>query len=325
MVKRALITGITGQDGSYLAELLLSKNYEVHGLIRRSSNYDLKNINLIKDKLCLHYGDLTTDNRLCYLIQDIQPHEVYNLAGQSDVKVSFEDPEYTGEATGLGVLRILEALHHFAPNARFYQASSSEMFGDALPPQNENSPMSANSPYGAAKLYGFNVAKVYRRSYGIFACNGILFNHESERRGLNFVTRKITHAVANIKAGRQDKLYLGNLEARRDWGYAPDYVRAMWLMLQAKSPDDYVIGTGETHTVRDFCSAAFEEVNLDYRDHVVIDQQYFRPLEVNYLCADSSKARDILHWQPETPFLQLVGKMMEYDLAQIGMAAEVKN
>jgi len=314
MVK-ALITGITGQDGSYLAELLLSKGYEVHGLIRRTALYpeSLKNIEHIKDKLELHYGDLATENHLSALMAELHPDEIYNLASQSDVRISFDIPEYTGDITGLGVVRLLEAIRKFSPNSRFYQASSSEMFGNSPPPQNEDTPMHPRSPYGAAKLYGYNIVRVYRDSYNLFCCNGILFNHESERRGRNFVTRKITESLPRILSGEQETLYLGNLNAKRDWGYAPDYCEAMWLMMQDK-PDDFVIGTGEAHSVSEFLEVAFSRVGLDWQKYVKTDPQLYRPSEVNYLLADASKARRILGWQPRTSFNDLVRIMVDTEL-----------
>lgn len=313
---KALITGIDGQDGSYLAELLLSKGYEVHGLLRRNVN-EPKNIEGIRDKLHLHYGDLATQNPFCSLLYELQPDEVYNLASQSDVKLSFECPEYTGDITGLGVLRVLEAIRQFSPKSKFYQASSSEMFGNCRPPQSENSPMVPVSPYAAAKLYGYNMTKIYRVSYGIFACNGIQFNHESERRGLNFVTRKITNSVARIANGMQEKLYLGNLDSKRDWGYAPDYVEAMWLMLQRPEPGDFVVGTGESHTVRDFVECAFGLVGLDWEKYVEVDPQFYRPTDANYLLADPSKAREILGWRPKTAFQELVNIMLSFDMKEV--------
>jgi len=314
-VVTALITGITGQDGSYLAELLLFKGYEVHGLIRRTALYpeNLKNIAQIQERLCLHYGDLATDNHLSAVIAELQPDEIYNLASQSDVRISFDIPEYTGEITGLGVVRLLEAIRKFSPKSRFYQASSSEMFGNSPPPQNEDTPMNPRSPYGAAKLYGYNIVRVYRDSYNLFCCNGILFNHESERRGRNFVTRKITESLPRILSGEQETLYLGNLNAKRDWGYAPDYCEAMWLMMQDK-PDDFVIGTGEAHSVSEFLEVAFTRVGLDWQKFIKIDPQLYRPSEVNYLLADASKARRILGWQPRTSFNDLVRIMVDTEL-----------
>lgn len=316
---KALITGISGQDGSYLAELLLSKGYEVHGLIRRNSRYGIPNIEHILNKLELHYGDLATENHISALVNDIKPDELYNLASQSDVGISFEIPEYTGDITGLGVLRVLEALKKFSPKTKFYQASSSELFGNSPPPQNEETPMSPRSPYGAAKLYGFAITKIYREAYGLFACNGILFNHESERRGENFVTRKITKAAARIIKGQQDKLYLGNLHAKRDWGYAPDYCEAMWMMLQHDRPGDFVIGTGIAHSVREFVSRAFGLVGLNWENYVETDPQFYRPAEVNYLLADSKKANEVLGWQPKTSFDSLVERMIEGDFYEANL------
>ena len=315
MVK-ALITGITGQDGSYLADLLLSKDYEVHGLIRRTALYpeNLKNIEHIQDSLTLHYGDLATDNHLSALIAELKPDEIYNLASQSDVRLSFDIPEYTGDITGLGVARLLEAIRKFSPESKFYQASSSEMFGNSQAPQNEDTRMEPSSPYGAAKLYGYNITRVYRQSYNLFCCNGILFNHESERRGKNFVTRKITSTLAQILFGNQDKLYLGNLDARRDWGYAPDYVEAMWLMMQQGKPDDFVIGTGENHSVQDFLNVAFSSQGLDWLQYVEIDPKFYRPIDVHILLADSSKASRVLGWQAKTSFKELVRLMVTHDM-----------
>jgi len=311
-METALITGISGQDGSYLAELLLGKGYEVHGLIRRTALYpeSLQNIEHILNKVNLHYGDLATENHLSALIAELQPNEVYNLASQSDVRVSFDIPEYTGDITGLGVLRVLEAIRKFSPKSKFYQASSSEMFGNSKPPQNEDAPMHPRSPYGVAKLYGYNITRMYRDSYNLFCCNGILFNHESERRGKNFVTRKITNGIVQILAGKLDKLYLGNLDAKRDWGYAPDYCRAMWLMLQQDKPDDFVVGTGESHSVRDFLDRSFSFVGLNWEEYVEIDPNLYRPSDVNYLLADASKARRILGWHPSVTFEELVIKMV---------------
>ena len=316
VTKKALITGISGQDGSYLAELLLAKGYEVHGLIRRTALYpdSLKNIEHIQDAVKLQHGDLATDNHLSALVAEVQPDEVYNLASQSDVRISFDIPEYTGDITGLGVVRLLEAIRKFSPKSKFYQASSSEMFGNSSPPQNEDSPMHPQSPYGAAKLYGYNVTRIYRDSYNLFCCNGILFNHESERRGKNFVTRKITGALAQILAEKQKKLYLGNLDAKRDWGYAPDYSEAMWLMMQQDKPDDFVIGTGEAHSVREFLEVAFSYVDLEWQQYVEINPRFYRPSEVNYLLADASKAKRILGWQPKTSFNELVKRMVDFDL-----------
>lgn len=311
---KALITGIDGQDSSYLAELLLSKGYEVHGLLRKGVN-PTHNIDHIKDKITLHYGDLANENHLCSILYRIEPEEVYNLAGQSDVSVSFEIPEYTGDITGLGVTRLLEAIRYFSPKSKLYQASSSEMFGNySYPPQNENTPFRARSPYGASKIYAHNMVVCYRESYNLFGCCGILFNHESERRGINFVTRKITNAVARIYWGKQKTLELGNLSAKRDWGYSPDYVMAMWMMLQQDRPDDYVIGTGEAHSVREFVEAAFQCVKLDWEKYVVINPVFNRPADVNYLQANADKAYRVLGWKPKTDFAGLVRKMVEHDL-----------
>src|SRR5687767_168174 len=298
-MKKALITGITGQDGSYLAELLLAKGYEVHGIIRRASTFNTGRIDhLYADphingvRLFLHYGDISDSTNLIKLLYRIQPDEVYHLAAQSHVRVSFDIPEYTGDVTGLSVIRILEAIRETGVKAKFYQASSSEMFGQAREvPQSEITPFYPRSPYGIAKVYAYWSTVNYRESYGLFACNGILFNHESPRRGETFVTRKVTRAVARIKAGLQDKLYLGNLDAQRDWGYAKEYVEAMWLMLQQEKPDDYVIATGETHSVREFVEAAFSYAGLDWQEHVEIDPKYYRPTEVDLLIGDASKAK----------------------------------
>lgn len=313
-MKKALITGITGQDGSYLAEFLLEKGYEVHGLVRRTSNHNLNNISQIAGKLHLHYGDLENEHHLCSLVHEIQPDEVYNLAAQSDVGISFDTPEYTGNITALGVCRLLGAMKDFAKNARYYQASTSELFGRTPPPQNEESNMMPASPYAAAKLYAHHMTRIYREAYGLFACCGILFNHESPRRGPNFVTRKIAIVVGEIKRGEKKKLVLGNLEAMRDWGYAPDYVRAMWTMLQQDKPDDYVIGTGEIHSVKEFAEAAFSHAGMDWRDHVETDSRFLRPIETNHLCADSSKARSKLGWKPSVTFKGLVNIMVDSEL-----------
>ena len=321
-MKRALITGITGQDGSYLAELLLSKGYEVHGIIRRASTFNTSRIDrMYQDpelngvRLFLHHGDIADSTNLVKLLYRLQPAEVYHLAAQSHVRVSFEIPEYTGDVTALGTTRILEAIRETGVNSKFYQASSSEMFGKAQEiPQRETTPFYPRSPYAAAKLYAHWVTVNYRESYGLFACNGILFNHESPRRGETFVTRKITRAVAAIKAGIQDKLYLGNLDARRDWGYAPEYVEAMWMMLQQDTPDDYVIATGETHTVKEFVEAAFSYVGLDWRRYVEINARYFRPTEVDVLVGDAGKAKRMLGWEPKVTFESLVRLMVEADM-----------
>ena len=311
---KALITGIDGQDGSFLAELLLSKNYIVYGLMRRGVNPTV-NINHILDKIHIYYGDLANQNRLCIILNELKPDEIYNLAGQSDVRISFDTPEYTGDITGLGVTRILEAARIFSPDSKIYQASSSEMFGDAPPPQNEQTSLKAKSPYGAAKIYAHNISVNYRESYGMLVCCGILFNHESERRGLNFVTRKISNAAARIKLGKQDILELGNMNSFRDWGYSPDYVEAMWLMLQQDKPDDYVIGTGVAHSVKDFVVAAFEYLNLDWQKYVKSDTpKDMRPSEVNLLLADARKAKEILGWVPKTKFGDLVRIMVDNDL-----------
>jgi len=320
-MKKAFITGITGQDGSYLVELLLDKGYEVHGLVRRSSTFNTGRIDhLYRDfhdpeaRMYLHYGDLSVSAHLTNLLHDIQPDEVYHLGAQSHVRVSFDTPEYTGDITGLGTIRLLEAIRKTGITARFYQASSSEMFGAAPPPQNESTPFQPRSPYAAAKVYSYYVAKNYRDAYNIFACNGILFNHESPRRGKTFVTRKITTAATRIKLGLQKKLYLGNLDAKRDWGYAGDYVRAMWMMMQHDRPDDFIIATGETHSVREFVERVFEKLDLDYRRYVEIDERYFRPTEVDVLLGDSTRARKALGWEPEVSFDQLIDMMIATDL-----------
>jgi GDPmannose 4,6-dehydratase len=318
---KALITGITGQDGSYLAELLLDKGYEVHGLVRRSSSFNTSRLDNIyqdpheaKVRLLLHHGDLSDSGALVNLIRDLQPDEVYNLGAQSHVMVSFEIPEYTGETTGMGTVRILEAIRASQVQTRFYQASSSEMFGAAPPPQNEQTSFHPRSPYGAAKMFAYWTTVNYREAHGIFAANGILFNHESPRRGETFVTRKITRAVARIKEGVQDKLYLGNLDAKRDWGYAPEYVEAMWMMLQQDEPQDFVIGTGEAHTVREFVQLAFDHVGLDWESYVEVDPKYYRPSEVDYLLADPTKAKEVLGWEPKTAFHELVKIMVDADV-----------
>jgi GDPmannose 4,6-dehydratase len=320
-MKRALITGITGQDGSYLAEFLLNRGYEVHGFIRRSSTFNTDRIDhLYKDfhdpeaPMYLHYGDLSVSQHMTGLLHDLQPEEIYHLGAQSHVRVSFDMPEYTGDITGLGTLRVLEAIRKTGINTRFYQASSSEMFGAVSPPQNEVTPFDPQSPYAAAKVYSYYMVKNYRKAYDIFAANGILFNHESPRRGETFVTRKITRAATRIKLGLQEKLYLGNIEAKRDWGFAGDYVVAMWLILQQDKPDDYVIATGETHSVREFAGKVFQKLDLDYQDYVEIDRRYFRPTEVDVLLGDSSKAREELGWEPKVGFDQLIDMMLEADL-----------
>jgi GDPmannose 4,6-dehydratase len=323
--KRALITGITGQDGSYLAELLLEKGYEVYGIIRRSSSFNTSRINQIYQdphekgvRLKLIFGDLTDASSINKIIRDVQPDEVYNLAAQSHVRVSFDVPEYTADATGTGVIRLLEAIRENGLNTRFYQASSSEMFGKVQAvPQKEDTPFYPRSPYAAAKLYGHWITKNYRESYDMYACSGILFNHESPRRGETFVTRKITKAVANIKAGLQDKLYLGNLDAKRDWGYAKEYVEAMWLMLQQDEADDYVIATNETHTVQEFVEKSFERVGLNWKDYVEFDERYMRPAEVDLLIGDATKAKEKLGWEPKVTFEKLVEIMVDADVADL--------
>ena len=321
----ALLTGITGQDGSYLAEQLLAKGYAVHGLIRRSSTFNTARIDhLYLDphdpdaRLFLHYGDLTDGSRLVTLLERIAPTEVYHLGAQSHVRVSFDEPEFTGDVTGLGTTRLLEALRVSEVPARFYQASSSEMFGATPPPQDERTPFYPRSPYAAAKLYSYWMVRNYREAYGLFACNGILFNHESPRRGETFVTRKITMAVARIAAGLQDELYLGNLDARRDWGYAPEYTDAMWRMLQADEPDDYVVATGTSYSVGDFVRLAFDHAGLDWERHVRFDPRYLRPTEVDDLIGDASHARDVLGWQPEVFTPELVKIMVDADREALG-------
>ena len=327
--KRALITGITGQDGSYLAELLLSKGYEVHGIIRRASTFNTSRIDhLYNDphiagtRLFLHYGDLSDGSRLVTLLDSIKPHEVYNLAAQSHVRVSFDEPEYTGNSTGLGSIRLLEAIRMIGLDCRFYQASSSEMFGATPPPQNEDTVFYPRSPYGAAKLYSYWVTRNYREGYDMFAVNGILFNHESPRRGETFVTRKITRAVARIKAGAQDALYMGNLDAVRDWGYAPEYVEAMWLMLQADTPRDYVVSTGTQYTVQDFLEFSFGHVGLDWQKYIKFDERYLRPTEVDALVGDSSRARETLGWVPKVMTPELARIMVDGDVAAFETAGE---
>ncbi len=319
MTKKALITGITGQDGSYLAELLLEKGYEVHGLVRRSSSFNTWRIDHVRDRLVLHYGDLVDQNSLARALEALQPDEVYNLAAQSHVKVSFEMPVYTTDVTALGVLRLLDAVRDLGLKARVYQAGSSEMFGLVQEnPQTEKTPFHPRSPYGVSKVYGHWLAVNYRESYGMHVSNGILFNHESPRRGENFVTRKITMGVAAIKQGRAKELRLGNLDAKRDWGHARDYVDAMWLILQQEKPSDYVIATGETHSVREFCQEAFGCIGLDWKDFVKIDPKYFRPAEVDVLLGDASKARRELGWSPKVTFKELAKLMVEADLESAG-------
>jgi GDPmannose 4,6-dehydratase len=318
-LKKALITGITGQDGSYLAELLLEKGYDVHGLVRRSSSFNTWRIDHVRDRLTLHYGDLVDQNSLARALEAIEPDEVYNLAAQSHVKVSFEMPEYTTDVTAIGVLRVLDAVRDLGIRTRVYQAGSSEMFGLVQEtPQTERTPFHPRSPYAVSKVYGHWMAVNYRESYGMHVSNGILFNHESPRRGENFVTRKITMGVAAIKQGRAGDLRLGNLDAKRDWGYARDYVEAMWRMLQQDEPGDYVVATGETHSVREFCEAAFGAVGLDWKDFVKVDQKYFRPAEVDLLLGDPTRARQRLGWAPEVTFEGLVRLMVEADLESAG-------
>lgn len=327
-MKKALITGITGQDGSYLAEFLLSKGYEIHGLIRRSSTFNTDRIDhLYQDshisgtKLFLHYGDLSDSEQLTNIIYNIKPDEIYHLGAQSHVRVSFDLPEYTGDITALGTTRILESIRRSGIKTRFYQASSSEMFGAAPAPQNENTPFMPRSPYAAAKVYSYWMVKNYREGYKLFTCNGILFNHESSRRGETFVTRKITRGIANIIAEKEKKIYLGNLEAKRDWGYAPEYVEAMWLMLQQEKPDDYVIGTGETHSIKEFLNESFSYLDLDWKEYIEIDSHYFRPTEVENLRADPSKAKKKLNWSAKISFKKLVKIMVDYDLELLGLSS----
>ncbi len=326
MTKKALITGITGQDGSYLAEYLLSKGYEVHGIIRRASTFNTSRIDHIysdphdpEARLRLHYGDLTKGETLHSIIYNEKPDEIYNLGAQSHVRVSFDIPEYTTKVVATGVTRILESIRKSGNNVGFYQASSSEMFGSAAPPQSETTPFQPRSPYACAKLYAYWLTRNYREGYDMFACNGILFNHESPRRGETFVTRKITRAVAAIVAGKQEFLYLGNLKAKRDWGYAPEYVEAMHLMLQQSRPDDFVIGTGETHSVEEFVELTFEYAGLKAKDHVRIDPKYFRPTEVEVLIADASKAEKKLKWTPRIKFDELAKIMVDADMRAAGL------
>jgi GDPmannose 4,6-dehydratase len=329
--KRALITGITGQDGSYLSELLIEKGYEVHGIIRRTSTFNTDRIDHLyidphnaEAKLYLHYGDLTDGTTLRRILEEVKPVEIYNLGAQSHVRVSFDSPEYTADAVGMGVLRLLEAIrdyqHRTGIEVRFYQAGSSEMFGKVQEvPQKETTPFYPRSPYACAKVYGHWQTINYRESYDLFACNGILFNHESPRRGETFVTRKITRAIARIIAGQQKKLYMGNLDSKRDWGYAKDYVRAMWLMLQQKTPDDYVVATGETYSVKEFLDISFSYVNLNWQDYVEFDERYLRPAEVDLLIGDPTKAREKLGWKPSVTFEELVHLMVDADLAAVGI------
>jgi len=321
-VKKALITGITGQDGSYLAELLLDKGYQVHGIVRRSSSFNTGRIDHIYQdphlpgtRLFLHHGDLNDSSSLNLLLRKLRPDEIYNLGAQSHVRVSFDVPEYTGEVTGLGAVRLLEAARELGlADTRIYQASSSEMFGASPPPQSEQTPFYPRSPYGCAKVYAYWIGVNYREAYGLHVSNGILFNHESPRRGETFVTRKVTRAASRIKLGLQEKLFLGNLDARRDWGYAKDFVEAMWMMLQKPHGDDYVVATGEAHSVRELCAEAFAHVGLDYQKYVEIDPRYYRPTEVDHLLGDPSKAAGKLGWKPRTSFKELIRLMMESDL-----------
>ncbi len=318
MTRRALITGVTGQDGSYLASFLLSKGYEVHGMVRRASTENFERIAHLRDHVALHQADLLDQLSLVRLIDKVRPHELYNLAAMSFVPTSFDQPLLTGEFTALGVTRVLEAIRQVDPTIRFYQASSSEMFGAVREePQNEDTPFYPRSPYGVAKVYGHWITVNYRESHGIFACSGILFNHESPLRGKEFVTRKITDAVARIKLGVQDKLYLGNLDAQRDWGFAGDYVKAMWLMLQQDTPKDYVVATGEKHSVRQFVELAFQHVGLNWQDYVEIDPALFRPADVHTLCGDATRARQELGWRPEVSFPELVTMMVDADLRRV--------
>jgi GDPmannose 4,6-dehydratase len=328
--KVALVTGVTGQDGSYLAELLIRKNYEVHGLIRRSSTFNTDRIHhLFQDphekqvKLHLHYADVTEASSVLSLIQNIQPDEIYNMAAQSHVRVSFDMPEYTVNTVGLGALRILEVIRILGLKTKFYQASSSEMFGGSPPPQTENTPFCPRSPYGIAKVMAHHITVNYREGYNIFAVSGILFNHESPRRGETFVTKKVTRAVANILAGKQDKLYLGNLDSQRDWGFAKEYMQAAWLMMQQKKPEDFVIATGEMHTVREFVETAFDLVGLNWKKYVKIDPRYFRPTEVDALMGDASKAKKILNWKPKVKFKELIKIMLNSDLKEAGIEDRV--
>lgn len=326
MDERALITGITGQDGSYLAELLLGKGYEVHGLIRKASTFNTYRIeHLYADphergaRMFLHYGDLSDGNQLTHLVYEVEPAEIYHLGAQSHVRVSFDIPEYTADITGLGTTRILEAIRRSGVKTKFYQAASSEMFGNTPPPQNEDSPFRPRSPYAAAKVYAYWISSNYREAYDLFTCNGILFNHESPRRGETFVTRKVSRAIARIIAGKQQVLFLGNLNAKRDWGYAPEYVEAMWLMLQQEERRDYVIGTGESHSVQEFVEEAFDYVGLDWEQYVRIDSRYFRPTDVGLLVADPSRARRDLGWNPKVTFKELVWIMVDADMEAQGL------
>jgi GDPmannose 4,6-dehydratase len=325
--KRALITGVTGQDGSYLTELLLAKGYEVHGMIRRSSSFNTERLDAVYQdphapnvRLRLVYGDLDDASSLNHILQTVQPDEIYNLGAQSHVRVSFDIPEYTAATVAIGTLRLLEALRQIGPRCRLYQASSSEMFGSSAPPQSEQTPFHPRSPYACAKVFAHHLCQNYRDAYGLFICCGILFNHESPRRGIPFVTRKITRAAARIKHGLDSKLYLGNLEAQRDWGFAGDYVEAMWRMLQQERPDDYVVATGESHTVRDVLDVAFGTLGLDWKPHVEIDPRYYRPTEVDHLLGDASKARERLGWNPTVRFRELIEMMVRSDESDVRAA-----
>ena len=327
-VKKALVTGITGQDGSYLAELLLSKGYEVHGIIRRSSTFNTSRIDHIfvdlhdpKARLFLHYGDLSDSEQISNIIYNVKPSEIYHLGAQSHVRVSFDMPEYSGNVTALGTTRLLEAIRRSGNEVKFYQASSSEMFGASLPPQNEGTPFKPRSPYACAKVYAYWMTKNYRDGYNMFACNGILFNHESPRRGETFVTRKITRGIAGILAKKEKYLYLGNLNAKRDWGFAPEYVEFMWQMLQNEHPEDFVVGTGEAHSVREFLEETFSYADLDMEEHVRIDSRYFRPTEVEELVSDPAKARKKLNWNPKIKFRDLVKIMVDADMRAAGLEA----
>jgi GDPmannose 4,6-dehydratase len=328
-VKRALITGVTGQDGSYLTELLLAKGYEVHGMIRRSSSFNTERLDSVYQdphspdvRLRLVYGDLDDASSLNQILQAVEPDEIYNLGAQSHVRVSFDIPEYTAATVGIGTLRLLEALRKLGPRCRLYQASSSEMFGGSAPPQNEATPFLPRSPYACAKVFAHHLCQNYREAYGLFICCGILFNHESPRRGIPFVTRKITRAAARIKHGLDSKLYLGNLDARRDWGFAGDFVEAMWLMLQQERPADYVVATGESHTVRDVLDIAFGALGLDWKPHVEIDPRYYRPTEVDHLLGDAAKAREQLGWKPKVRFRELIEMMVRSDDADVRASLE---
>ena len=325
-MKRTLITGITGQDGSYLSEFLLSKGYEVHGIIRRASTFNTSRIDHIYEdphepdvRLFLHYGDLSDSEQISNIVYNIKPDEVYHLGAQTHVRVSFDMPEYTGNVTGLGTVRILEAIRRSGNEIKFYQASSSEMFGNASPPQNEETPFRPRSPYAIAKVYSYWITVNYREGYNLFACNGILFNHESPRRGETFVTRKVTRAIAHILAKKQQFLYLGDLEPKRDWGYAPEYVEAMWQIIHTNKPEDFVLGTGETHSIKELIEHAFSYVDLNWEKYVKIDPRYFRPTEAEELIADADKAKKILEWEPKIRFKELIKIMIDADMRQVGL------